>query len=110
MTLLVLKPLIHWIYGLSMKITYGRLIMQAHQVLYLGITWCLLLAFVLFVSLRKPKGPLPAAYGHLQTMADVVDEWSTVMYWGDKGMKRGIRHAGTSSKPLPRVASDRVCM
>ena len=110
LTLLAMKPLIHWIYGLSMTITYNGLIMQAPQVLYLSIAWCVLLAFVLFVSVQKPKGPLPAAYGHLQTMANVVDDWSPLMYWGDKGSERGVAHAGTSSKPLPRVAFDKAYM
>ncbi|KAG1803411.1 uncharacterized protein BJ212DRAFT_1549517 [Suillus subaureus] len=37
-----------------------------------------------FVALRRPRGPQPAAYGHLQTLANLVDEWSPVMWWGHK--------------------------
>jgi hypothetical protein len=104
--LLVCKPVIHWIYGVVMYISYNGLIMYPEQILYLAIFWSLLLGFVSFVSLRKPKGPLPATYGHLQTLADLIDEWSGTMYWGHKGDEVGsdeVCHAGTSSQPLLRV-------
>ncbi|KAG2053457.1 hypothetical protein BDR06DRAFT_972255 [Suillus hirtellus] len=29
-------------------------------------------------------GPQPAAYGHLQMLANLMDEWSPVMWWGHK--------------------------
>jgi hypothetical protein len=50
----------------------------------------------------KPKGPQPATYGHIQTLADVVDDWTLNengrFWWGDKGCIEGVRHAGMSSR------------
>ncbi|KAG1756049.1 hypothetical protein EDB19DRAFT_1957714 [Suillus lakei] len=37
------------------------------------------------MALRRPRGPQPAAYGHVQTLANLVEyEWSPVMWWGHK--------------------------
>ncbi|KAJ7700394.1 hypothetical protein B0H17DRAFT_1195797 [Mycena rosella] len=44
----------------------------------------------------------PAVYGHIQTLVNVVDDWSPVMYWGHK-TGREVCHAGTSPHPLPPV-------
>ncbi|THU75189.1 hypothetical protein K435DRAFT_881410 [Dendrothele bispora CBS 962.96] len=47
---------------------------------------------------RARKTLLPATFGHLQTMVDLIDEWHDKMYWGDKsGADCGIGHAGTSN-------------
>ncbi len=35
------------------------------------------------------KGMQPASWGHLQTLADLVDDWSApsgTIWWGDKGI------------------------
>lgn len=109
--LLVCKPVIHWVYGLAMFISYSGLMMYPPQIVYLTILWWILLCFVTHVRVRKPKGPLPATYGHLKTLADLVDEWSDKMYWGHKGDEVGadeICHAGTSSQPLSKVEMDRM--
>lgn len=37
-----------------------------------------------FVAYYWPHGPQPAAYGHIQTLANLIDEWAPVMWWGDK--------------------------
>jgi len=36
------------------------------------------------VARRRPHGPQPAAYGHLSTLSNLVDEWSPTMWWGHK--------------------------
>jgi hypothetical protein len=59
-----------------------------------------------FVALRRPRGPQPAAYGHLQTLANLVDEWSPVMWWGHKEDGIPYCHAGTSDHPLLNVKMD----
>ena len=46
------------------------------------------------VALYRPHGPQPAAYGHLQTLANLVDEWSPVMWWGHKEDGIPYCHAG----------------
>ncbi|KAG8887224.1 hypothetical protein FRB98_000321 [Tulasnella sp. 332] len=45
----------------------------------------LVATFITVVATRHPSGPQPVAYGHVQTLADPVDEWSTTMFWGDEG-------------------------
>lgn len=46
------------------------------------------------------NGGQPAAFGHLQTLADLIDDWGVRedgrFWWGDKGGMGGVRHAGTS--------------
>ncbi|KIJ38038.1 hypothetical protein M422DRAFT_259436 [Sphaerobolus stellatus SS14] len=62
--------------------------------------------------------PQPAAYRHIQTLADLIDDWAPdmAMWWGHKEreedhhyekMEREIvHHEGTSDKPLSPVSLD----
>ncbi|KZP23070.1 hypothetical protein FIBSPDRAFT_1043201 [Athelia psychrophila] len=67
--------------------------------------WYLSAALVVFatittcIAIYKPRGPLPAAYGHFQTLADLIDEWHDVVFWGHKSGPDtgGVCYAGTSS-------------
>ena len=60
-----------------------------------------------FVTYYWPNGPQPAAYGHIQTLANLIDEWSPVMWWGEKPASSWsqFRRAGKSfvscSVPVP---------
>jgi hypothetical protein len=122
--LLLFKPVTHWFFGSALQVDYAKgLLMRVPQIVYLMILWCLFLLFVCVISFVKPKGTLPATYGHLQTMADIADEVGDVMFFGDKGstdprlmadtgeyglepaylQSSELRHAGTSSTPLPPV-------
>ncbi|KAG2074408.1 hypothetical protein BDR04DRAFT_1140672 [Suillus decipiens] len=115
--LFIAKPFLHWMFGLSFMISNiasdGKLStpsvhMWTAQIWNLFIALFIFTCFLTFVALRRPRGPQPAAYGHVQTLANLVDEWSPVMWWGHK--KDGIRycHAGTSDHPLPHVKMDCV--
>ncbi|KIX09770.1 uncharacterized protein Z518_00851 [Rhinocladiella mackenziei CBS 650.93] len=125
--LLVFKPVVHWMFGSALGVDYAKgVLMRVPHVTYLMALWLVFLAFVGVISFTRPKGPLPATYGHLQTMLDVADELSDVMYWGDKGEATGlldqsqeeggrlgegnkqteVRHSGTSTQPLPAVQMD----
>ena len=112
MGLLVFKPVIHWLYGCAMQVDYATgIVMRVPHVTYLTILWVFLVGFAITVALHKPKGPLPATYGHIRTMIDLVDVWSHKMYWGDKGAEGDsvmmrVRRAGTSDRPLPRIDMD----
>lgn len=49
----------------------------------------------------SPTGPQPATRGHLETLADLIDDWGMgdqgKIFWGVKGEGTdGARHAGTS--------------
>lgn len=43
---------------------------------------------------RRPHGPQPVAYGHIQTLADLIDVWTPKMWWGHKDSLKPICHAG----------------
>jgi len=107
--LLLFKALTHWFFGLGITLlgvngydtASFTVTMRALPLYALAACGIVLAVFGTWIVCRKPKGPQPSAWGHLQTLADLVDDWdtsSTMMYWGDKGLnKNGTRHAGTSS-------------
>lgn len=61
--------------------------------------------FGTILCLKHYKGPQPIAYGHYQTLIDLIDDFGIdgPLFWGDKGHLRWendgieIRVAGTSS-------------
>jgi hypothetical protein len=69
---------------------------QFLQIIYLTIALFAFATVSTFVARRHPQGPQPAAYGHLQTLANLVDEWSPTMWWGLKADGKPICHAGLS--------------
>ncbi|KAN0087225.1 hypothetical protein V8E54_000913 [Elaphomyces granulatus] len=75
---------------------YPRLIVYTIVAIIFGI-------FTTALALSRPNGPQPVTWGHLQTLADLIDDWTVDedgdLWWGDKGSNHeGIRHAGTSAK------------
>ncbi len=70
--LLTFKPVVHWFFGTALQVDYARgVLMRVPHVTYLMILWFVFLVFVVSISFPRPKGLLPATYGHLQTMADI---------------------------------------
>ncbi|KAG8875651.1 hypothetical protein FRB97_004835 [Tulasnella sp. 331] len=115
MGLLVAKPLVHWIFGLAVSLEAGEgFKIAAQYMLVLGCCMIIVAIFITVIAIRRPSGPQPAAYGHIQTLADLVDEWSTkTMYWGHKGdLGEGpwpVCHAGTTGEGvLPPVKMEEV--
>ncbi|KAG9029791.1 hypothetical protein FRB95_004888 [Tulasnella sp. JGI-2019a] len=102
--LLMAKPAIHWFFGITLSIVAGEGLYGTSLILCFPLVLFVVALFTTVVATRKPLGPQPAAYGHIQTLADLVDRWSMVMYWGDKE-KLGwpVWHAGTNNIPLPYV-------
>ncbi|KAH7922740.1 hypothetical protein BV22DRAFT_637019 [Leucogyrophana mollusca] len=108
--LLIAKPVLHWMFGLSLYIRY-RFGSPVHIsiTMYTVQIWNLAMALLVFavgctvVALRQPRGPQPAAYGHIQTLANLIDEWSPTMWWGHKEDGIPYCHAGTSDHQLPEV-------
>lgn len=43
-------------------------------------------AFFTFLATRRPRNPQPATYGHIQTLANLIDNWppNMRMWWGHK--------------------------
>lgn len=88
MTLFVLKPVLHWFYGLAVSpyLTTG-VFMRVPQIYYLSIGAATLASFVSVCVFWRPSGPQPATFGHIQTIVNLVDEWpgeTQKMYWGHK--------------------------
>ncbi|KAG1773836.1 hypothetical protein EDD22DRAFT_965119 [Suillus occidentalis] len=117
LVLFVAKPFLHWMFGLSIfvdgnvaeeQVTFFTLSMFTAQIWNLCFALFIFASFFTFVALRRPRGPQPAAYGHVQTLANLVDEWSPVMWWGHKEDGIPYCHAGTSDHPLPDVKMDCV--
>lgn len=80
-----MKPFLHWMLGLSFTIFLtGNLWLEVYM--FVAQIWKLVIAlfifafFFTFVALRRPRGSQPAAYCQVQTLANLVDEWSPVMW------------------------------
>lgn len=103
-TLFTFKAAIHWLYGLAINNDSKLGVsMYPPQIFYFTGFALLVAGFATYVSVRKPVGPLPATFGHLQTMADLIDVWSDRMFWGHKGPKHfggTPNYAGTSNEKL----------
>jgi hypothetical protein len=84
--------------SVDFEMLYFRLIVYAIVAIIFGI-------FATTLALWRPNGPQPVTWGHLQTLADLIDDWTVDedgdLWWGDKGSNHeGIRHAGTSAKKI----------
>lgn len=102
--LFMLKFLIPWIYSFALvcqSIIYMTLI---PLIVFTGLLLLLALLATWLVN-QRPRGPLPPTYGNIKVLTKLVDDWtSNTIYWGDKGLlRKGIRIAGTSSTPLPKL-------
>ena len=112
--LFILKSLAYWLFGLAVNYDGGGLYMNWAGIFvsFAGVT--VVAMFGSFLAWRQPAGPQPATFGHIQTLANLVDEWfqeDEKIWWGDKGVpspcpsdNRGIiRHAGTARHRLQPV-------
>ncbi|KAH0839601.1 hypothetical protein J3R83DRAFT_517 [Lanmaoa asiatica] len=111
MALLVSKPLLHWMLGLAISLsgtaeggylTAIAVTMWPFQILNYAVALLIVSLTFTIIGLCGPKGPQPAAYGHVQTLANLIDEWSPTMWWGHKNGGYPC-HAGTSDCRLPNV-------
>ena len=110
MFLFLLKPLTHWLFGLSVNEKGGVMFMNWEGIFFLSLAIFLLPFFATYCSLIRPKGLQPSTHGNLQVLADLIDDWGTeedTLWWGDKGISEQstrtarVRHAGTTTHRLP---------
>ena len=103
-TLFIVKPITHWLFGLGMLFgTYEDfyfLIFRCLPLFTPGGCAFLVAACATWMVRASPTGPQPATWGHLETLADLIDDWGMgdqgKVFWGDKGKGTdGARHAGT---------------
>jgi len=104
------KAILHWLLGQCLMVSFiysgnshgsYNFDMVYMRVFIYGCIVTALAIFSTYLVVRRPHGPQPAAWGHFQTLADLIDDWSLdptgKLWWGDKGVcDDGIRHAGTS--------------
>lgn len=106
LTLLVLKPIGHWIFGFScVSFWYGWLAFHPIPIFCLSGIALLLSVFSTAIVFHQPTGPQPSTYGNLQFLSIFIDNWGKEdhgrLYWGDKGAvldlsNQVVRAAGTS--------------
>ncbi|KAG1752798.1 hypothetical protein EDB19DRAFT_2021628 [Suillus lakei] len=112
LVLLVAKPALHRLFGLYFVFNSG---VDSNAIMVIAIfmfptqIWNLCIVLFVFacsftlVALRQP-----AVYGHLQALANLLDEWSPMMWWRHKEDGTPYCHARTSDHPLPAVKMDCV--
>jgi hypothetical protein len=121
LVLFALKLLLHWLYGLAVSVYFTEgIVMRLPQIFYLAGGATLLAVFATSCLTWRPKGPQPATFGHLQTLADLVDMWpgdGEKMFWGEKDLLDATQrqdspvwHAGTAAEPLEPVRFDKQYM
>ncbi|KZZ97737.1 hypothetical protein AAL_03701 [Moelleriella libera RCEF 2490] len=112
--LFVAKAFCHWLVGLSILVWYDEgarmrqdedgvvVDLMVFRMFIYAAVMVALACLATFLALRRRRGSIPAAMGHLPTLADLVDEWPAGgqqrLWWGDKTGEDepAIRHAGTS--------------
>jgi hypothetical protein len=114
------KAFIHWYFGQAIIPTYDAIQcpkdvywatgkpyirFELAQLVYLTILLFAFASTFTWISCRRPVGPQPATYGHLQSLADLIDEWHSTLYWGHK-VDGEICRAGTSNSPLRELKKE----
>jgi hypothetical protein len=100
--LFALKAGVHWMFGLAINLQFQLGVnMHPPQIFYFSAFSLAAAIFGLILSVWQPTGHLPATYGHIQTIADVIDEWadSGCMFWGEK-QAGNPGYTGTSTHRL----------
>lgn len=122
------KAVIHWLFGLSVTEYYERdvewskveaklrpfLRFRPVQIFYMTGMLVLIACMASYLAFKRSQGAQPAAYGHLQTLANLIDEWPVErdFFWGHKGKAQSgcYFHAGTSGERLEEVRWERLYM
>ncbi|RTE81035.1 hypothetical protein BHE90_004491 [Fusarium euwallaceae] len=112
LALLLYKPVSSWLLtsqGIKFEIQQSTSSVVFNPIPLFALTGLLILlvAFEEWLVRRRIGGPQPATYGHLQTLADLVDDWGPSnigvderkLWWGSKGFDQmGDALVGTSVK------------
>jgi hypothetical protein len=113
------KPALNWLFGQAISPAGTSWIYYPIQIYNLTAGFFIFAIFLTFLGTKRPSGPQPAAYGHCQTLVNLIDEWHSKMFWGHKSTEKEeeeeeeeeereeIFHAGTSSKKLGPIQKGR---
>ena len=67
---------------------------------FLAGVLALILIDLSFLALRCPTGPQPVTFGHIQTLANLIDDWGDdirkPLYWGEKRSEELVGVVGTT--------------
>ncbi|KZP21082.1 hypothetical protein FIBSPDRAFT_826226 [Athelia psychrophila] len=110
--LLAAKPTLHWLFGIAMNargtadpeqpsLLTIKIVNRPIQIWNLAVALIIVATFMTFLAFYRPRGLQPATFGHIQTLADVIDVWEPRIWWGYKVTNGSTGHAGTSDWPLP---------
>ncbi|KAI4283107.1 MAG: hypothetical protein L6R38_002410 [Xanthoria sp. 2 TBL-2021] len=113
--LFMLKSLAYWLFSLAINSKRSGVYMNWVGILVLLAGASVVACFGTFLAWTQPSGPQPAAFGHIETLANLIDEWyddSEKIWWGDKtvesksgdGTRQIVRHAGTGNIRLERIS------
>ncbi|KAH7123525.1 hypothetical protein B0J11DRAFT_580311 [Dendryphion nanum] len=108
--LYLFQALVHWLFGLGISVSFGsgfNLAPANFMSCIIAFLW--LMAIARLGNQWKPQGPLPATYGHVQTILNLVDVWGYHLWWGDKGAlsdDSAVRKAGTATSILESINMD----
>jgi hypothetical protein len=109
--LYLFQALVHWLFGLGIRTSFDDGFNMApgnFMSCVIALLW--LMAIARLGNHWQPKGPLPATYGHVQTILNLVDVWGHHLWWGDKGPVgdgSAVRKAGTATSVLASIKMDR---
>jgi hypothetical protein len=104
--LFLCKPALNWLFGQAITPSAAVWVYFPIQIFNLTGAFLLFAIFLTFLATKRPRGPQPSAYGHCQTLVNLIDEWNSKMFWGHKPTEKQeeegeeVLHAGTSSKKL----------
>jgi hypothetical protein len=68
------QVVVHWLFGIAISITFDNgFSVEAGNLFDVAFAVLLLMVITRFCNNWQPKGPLPATYGHIQTIVNLVD-------------------------------------
>jgi hypothetical protein len=106
--LFLCKPALNWLFGQAISPSASVWVYYPIQIFNLTGGFLIFALILTFLATKRPSGPQPSAYGHCQTLVNLIDEWHPKMFWGHKSTKQEeeseeIFHAGTSSTKLEPI-------
>ncbi|KAH7067691.1 hypothetical protein BKA63DRAFT_522641 [Paraphoma chrysanthemicola] len=108
--LFVMKPFAQWLFSSASvwSLYLGTAVIVSVNAIPLAVLTGVMIFLTLlgeYLARKTQKGPQPVAYGHLQTIVDLIDDWGEgskkPLYWGVKYSVVGaMPRVGTSGSPI----------
>ncbi|KAF7973494.1 hypothetical protein HWV62_14992 [Athelia sp. TMB] len=101
----------YWTFGLAFESSGIIVVVRPEQFFYLAIFMAIFTCIIFLLAYHSPKSLQPAAYGHLETLADLIDFWPArdgKMFWGDKSIMMGIPYNEVGHADTPQIRGTRA--